>query len=163
MHEGLKNVKYAIITVSDSRYNELVVGNEIDDKSGDYLRKELNATIYTLIPDNKNMLKGTIDHLIDFCDIDCIVITGGTGISNRDNTPDVLKELYYRELDGFKIIFHKLSYDEIGFSTVLSRSSAGIYKNKIIYSIPGSLGACKTASKIIKKETGHILKHLNDN
>ena len=135
---------------------------DIDDKSGDYLKDELNATAYVLIPDNKDILKGTIDHLIDYFDIDCIVITGGTGISNRDNTPDVLKNLFDKELDGFKIVFHTMSYNEVGYATVLSRSTAGIYRNKIIYAIPGSLNACKTAIKIIKDQTGHILKHLND-
>ncbi|WP_292460310.1 molybdenum cofactor biosynthesis protein B [Methanothermococcus sp.] len=160
MHKGLENVKYAVITVSDSRFNELLSGRDVDDKSGDYLRDELNAQYYTLIPDNKDMLKGLINHIIDFFDIDCIVITGGTGISNRDNTPDVLRELFEKELDGFKIMFHNLSYNEVGYATVLSRATAGIYQNKIIYALPGSLNACKTAMGIIKKETGHILKHL---
>jgi len=165
MHKGLETVKYAIITVSDSRFNKFITINDnedIDDKSGDYLKDELNATVYVLIPDNKDILKGTIDHLIDYFNIDCIVITGGTGISNRDNTPDVLKNLFDKELDGFKIVFHTMSYNEVGYATVLSRSTAGIYRNKIIYAIPGSLNACKTAIKIIKDQTGHILKHLND-
>ncbi|WP_421077452.1 MogA/MoaB family molybdenum cofactor biosynthesis protein [Methanothermococcus sp. Ax23] len=162
MHKGLENVKYAVITVSDSRFNELLSGKNVDDKSGNYLRDELNAQYYALIPDNKDMLKGLINHIIDFFDIDSIVITGGTGISNRDNTPDVLRELFEKELDGFKIVFHNLSYNEVGYATVLSRATAGIYRNKIIYALPGSLNACKTAMNIIKKETGHILKHLLD-
>ena len=162
MHKGVETVKYAIITVSDSRFNELLSGKNVDDKSGNYLRDELNAQYYALIPDNKDMLKGLINHIIDFFDIDSIVITGGTGISNRDNTPDVLRELFEKELDGFKIVFHNLSYNEVGYATVLSRATAGIYRNKIIYALPGSLNACKTAMNIIKKETGHILKHLLD-
>ena len=152
MHKGLENVKYAVITVSDSRFNELLSGKNVDDKSGNYLRDELNAQYYALIPDNKDMLKGLINHIIDFFDIDSIVITGGTGISNRDNTPDVLRELFEKELDGFKIVFHNLSYNEVGYATVLSRATAGIYRNKIIYALPGSLNACKTAMNIIKKE-----------
>ena len=109
---------------------------------------------YHMIPDNKFMLKGLIDHFIDYCEVDCIVITGGTGLTKRDTTPEVLKEIYEKELDGFKIIYHKLSYDEVGFSTILSRASAGSYKGKIIFSLPGSLNACKTGVEIIKKETG---------
>ncbi len=161
-----ENINYGIITVSDSRYKLLLENKyeEINDKSGEYIKKELNNSVkaYNLIPDNKDILKGTIDHFIDFCNINCIIITGGTGISNRDNTPDILNKLYNKELPGFKIIFHKLSYNEIGLSTILSRSSAGIYKNTLIYSIPGSLGACKTALPIIKSETGHILNHLSE-
>ncbi|AEH06068.1 MogA/MoaB family molybdenum cofactor biosynthesis protein [Methanothermococcus okinawensis] len=160
MHKGLDNVKYAVITVSDSRFNELLCGKDIEDKSGDYLRNELKAQYYALIPDNRDMLKGLINHIIDFFDIDCIVITGGTGISNRDNTPDVLSELFEKELYGFKIAFHNLSYNEVGYATVLSRATAGIYRNKVIYALPGSLNACKTAINIIKKETGHIIRHL---
>lgn len=160
MHERMMNIKYAVITVSDSRFNELVSGIEFEDKSGEFLKKELDAKVYHMIPDNKFMLKGLIDHFIDYCEVDCIVITGGTGLTKRDTTPDVLKEIYEKELDGFKIIFHKLSYDEVGFSTILSRASAGSYKGKIIFSLPGSLNACKTGVEIIKKETGHILGHL---
>ncbi|MDK2789699.1 MAG: molybdopterin adenylyltransferase [Methanothermococcus sp.] len=163
MHKGLENVKYGVITVSDSRFNKFISGDKnTDDKSGEFLKNELNAVFHALIPDNKEMLKGLINHLIDFFDVDCIVITGGTGLSKRDNTPEVLKEIFEKELDGFKIVFHKLSYEEVGFSTILSRASAGIYRNKIIYSLPGSLNACKTGIEIIKKETGHILKHLKE-
>ncbi len=183
MHNGVvRPINYAIITVSDSRYNNLIKLNEnlkedfnedddkndeyasldIYDKSGNYLKKELNATVYAMVPDNKNMLKGIIDHIIDYFDIDCIVITGGTGISKRDNTPEVLHELLDKELDGFKIVLHKISNDEIGYATILSRSTAGIYRDKIIYAIPGSLNACKTAVKIIKDQTGHIIKHLTE-
>jgi molybdenum cofactor biosynthesis protein B len=187
MHKGTYCVKYAVITVSDSRYDNQIIlkgknhqhfsdditnytNNPMNDKldgiyedlSGNYLKKELDAKVHALIPDNKDMLKGIIDHLIDYFDIDCIVITGGTGISYRDNTPDVLKKLYDKELDGFKIIFHTISYKDVGFATILSRSSAGIYRNKLIYSIPGSLNACKTAINIIKNQSGHIIKHLNE-
>ena len=162
MHEGIKDIRYGVITVSDSRYNEMLKGNEVEDKSGELLKNELNAIFHALIPDNRDMLKGIIDHAIDFFDVDCIVITGGTGISKRDNTPDVLKEIFEKELEGFKIIFHKISYEEIEEATILSRATAGIYKGKVIYALPGSVNACKTALKIIKKETGHILKHIGE-
>lgn len=160
MHERISDLKYAVITVSDSRFNEKISGNNITDTSGDFLKDELNAKIYHLIPDNKAMLEGLIDHIIEFTDVDSIVITGGTGLSKRDITADVVKGLYEKELDGFKIIFHNLSYGEVKYSTILSRASAGIYKEKIIYSIPGSINACRTALDIIKTETGHILGHI---
>ncbi|AEF97126.1 MogA/MoaB family molybdenum cofactor biosynthesis protein [Methanotorris igneus] len=163
MHEGISDIKYGVITVSDSRYNEMLKGNnKVEDKSGELLKNELNAIFHALIPDNKDMIKGVIDHVIDFFDVDCIVITGGTGISKRDTTPDVLKEIFEKELEGFKIIFHKISYEEIGTATILSRATAGIYKGRVIYALPGSVNACKTALKIIKKETGHILKHVRE-
>ncbi|EHP86680.1 MogA/MoaB family molybdenum cofactor biosynthesis protein [Methanotorris formicicus] len=162
MHKGIDNVKYGVITVSDSRYNEMLKGDKVEDKSGELLKNELNAIFHALIPDNKDMIKGIIDHVIDFFDVDCIVITGGTGISKRDNTSDVLKEIFEKELEGFKIIFHKISYDEVGEATILSRSTAGIYRGRVIYALPGSVNACKTGLKIIKKETGHILRHVRE-
>jgi len=162
MHKRIKDIKYAVVTVSDSRYNNLIEGKDVDDKSGDLLKKELNAKIYTIVPDNKNMIKGVIEHISESFDIDCIVLTGGTGIAKRDVTIEALKDIVEKELDGFKIIFQKLSYEEVGFSAMLSRAMAGIYKGKVIYAIPGSVNACKTALKIIKEETGHILGHLRE-
>ncbi|NPA62391.1 MAG: MogA/MoaB family molybdenum cofactor biosynthesis protein [Methanococci archaeon] len=172
MHKVVKNIKYAVITVSDSRYNLLIsreVENNlemknkiksINDESGSLLTRELNADLYTIVPDNKEMIKGIVEHIVDHFDVDCIVLTGGTGISKRDNTVEALKDIIEKELDGFKVIFQQMSYEEVGLSAMLSRAMAGIYKDKIIYAIPGSVNACKTALKIIKKETGHILGHL---
>ncbi|WP_456375164.1 MogA/MoaB family molybdenum cofactor biosynthesis protein [Methanocaldococcus sp.] len=162
MHKRIENIKYAVITVSDSRYNNLIMGKDVNDESGNLLKKELNAEIYTIIPDNKNMIKGIIEHIIESFDVDCIVLTGGTGIAKRDVTVDALKEIIEKEIDGFKILFQKLSYEEVGFSSMLSRAMAGIYKGKIIYALPGSVNACKTALKIIKEETGHILGHIRE-
>ncbi|WP_456417428.1 MogA/MoaB family molybdenum cofactor biosynthesis protein [Methanocaldococcus sp.] len=162
MHKRIENIKYAVITVSDSRYNNLIMGKDVNDESGNLLKKELNAEIYTIIPDNKNMIKGIIEHITESFDVDCIVLTGGTGIAKRDVTVDALKEIIEKEIDGFKILFQKLSYEEVGFSSMLSRAMAGIYKGKIIYALPGSVNACKTALKIIKEETGHILGHIRE-
>jgi molybdenum cofactor biosynthesis protein B len=162
MHKRIKDIRYAVVTVSDSRYNDLIKGMEVDDKSGNLLKEELNAKIYAIIPDNKNMIKGIVEHIVESFDIDCIVFTGGTGIAERDVTVEALKEIIEKELDGFKIIFQKLSYEEVGFSAMLSRAMAGIYKGKVIYALPGSTNACKTALKIIKEETGHILGHLRE-
>ncbi len=162
MHKRIENIKYAVVTVSDSRYNNLIMGKDVSDVSGNLLKKELNAEIYTIIPDNKNMIKGIIEHITESFDVDCIILTGGTGIAKRDVTVDALKEVVEKEIDGFKILFQKLSYEEVGFSSMLSRAMAGIYKGKIIYALPGSVNACKTALKIIKEETGHILGHLRE-
>ncbi|HIQ38507.1 MAG TPA: MogA/MoaB family molybdenum cofactor biosynthesis protein [Methanothermococcus okinawensis] len=162
MHEKIEDIVYGVVTVSDSRFNKLISGETIEDKSGNFLKKELNAKYYVLIPDNREMLKGVIDHLIDFTDVDCIVITGGTGVSSRDNTPEVLREIFHKELSGFSVLFHNLSYKEVKYATILSRATAGIYRGKVIYALPGSLNACKTAVSIIKEETGHILKHIRE-
>lgn len=156
----MDNVIYGVITVSDSRFNKMISGEKVEDRSGDLLRRELKAKYYLLIPDNRDMLKGAVDHLIDSTDVECIVITGGTGVSPRDNTPDVLREMFHKELTGFSVLFHLLSYREVKYATILSRATAGIYRDRVIYSLPGSPNACKTALPIIKEETDHILKHL---
>ncbi|MBP2172888.1 MogA/MoaB family molybdenum cofactor biosynthesis protein [Methanococcus voltae] len=160
MHTKIQNIRYAVVSISDSRYMEKLRGLTVEDGSGILLRDELNAEIYELIPDNPKMIKGLIEHIIDYSDVECIVLTGGTGLSNRDNTSEVVNELYDKKLEGFSIVFHKLSYDEVQFSTILSRASAGIYNKKLIYSLPGSINACKTGLKIIKQESGHILGHI---
>jgi len=162
MHEKIEDIVYGVVTVSDSRFNKLISGEIVEDKSGNFLKKELNAKYYVLIPDNRDMIKGVIDHLIDFTDVDCIVVTGGTGVSSRDNTPEILKEMFQKELNGFSVLFHNLSYKEVKYATILSRTTAGIYRGKVIYALPGSLNACKTALPIIKEETGHILKHIRE-
>ncbi len=160
MHRRIENIRYAIITVSDSRYKNLIEGKEVDDKSGEFLKKELNANIKIIIPDDKNMIIGAINFLIDNYDVDAIVLTGGTGIDKKDVTVEALKEIIEKEIEGFKIIFQILSYEEVGFRCLLSRAFAGIYRKKVIFSLPGSINACKVGVKIIKEECGHILGHI---
>ena len=160
MHGKVENIIYGVVTVSDSRFNKMISGEYIEDESGSLLREELKAKYYVLIPDNRDMIRGIVDHLVEFTDVDCIVITGGTGVSPRDNTPEVLREMFHKELTGFSVLFHNLSYKEVKYSTILSRATAGIYRDRIIYVLPGSLNACKTALPIIKEETGHILRHI---
>ncbi|HIP16546.1 MAG TPA: MogA/MoaB family molybdenum cofactor biosynthesis protein, partial [Methanothermococcus okinawensis] len=70
--------------------------------------------------------------------------------------------MFQKELNGFSVLFHNLSYKEVKYATILSRTTAGIYRGKVIYALPGSLNACKTALPIIKEETGHILKHIRE-
>ncbi|ENN96399.1 molybdenum cofactor synthesis domain-containing protein [Methanocaldococcus villosus KIN24-T80] len=161
MHKRL-DVRYAIITVSDSRFEKFIKGESFKDESGEFLKNELKAKYHLLIPDEKDMIKGAVRYLINKDDIDCVVLTGGTGIAKRDNTVEAVKEIIEKELEGFKIAFQILSYNEVGFSSILSRATAGIVKDKLVYAIPGSINACKTAVKIIKEESGHIIGHLRE-
>ena len=92
---------------------------------------------------------------------DIIITVGGTGISGRDRTPDVIKPLLSKELPGFGELFRSLSYGEIGTSTMMSRSFAGVYRNRIVVSLPGSTNACTIAIRdIILKECEHMLREL---
>ena len=155
-----------VITLSDTRL-------ESDDESGNYIKERLlsvshKVSGYKILKDDKDLLENLI---VKICKedanpaVDAIIINGGTGISLKDITYETLRDLYDKELYGFGELFRSLSYNEIGSSAIMSRASAGIYNDKIIFSIPGSLSAVKLAmDKIILNEIGHlhyeISKHL---
>ncbi len=77
--------------------------------------------------------------------VDVIITTGGTGFTGRDVTPDAVEPLFEKRMDGFAAIFHKVSYEKIGTSTIQSRATAGLANSKFIFCLPGSPGACKDA------------------
>lgn len=161
-----KSLCVHVVTLSDTRL-------EIDDESGNYIKQRLlsgshKVSGYNILKDDKDSLESLI---VKICRedanpaIDAIIINGGTGVSFKDITYETLKGLYDKELYGFGELFRNLSYNEIGVSAIMSRASAGIYNDKVIFSIPGSLNAAKLAmDKIILNEIGHlhyeILKHL---
>ena len=91
--------------------------------------------------------------------IDVILTNGGTGLSVRDITVETVEELFDKKIDGFGEIFRHESYLEIGSGALLSRATAGVYKNSCIFSMPGSPNAVKTACKIIIDELPHIVHH----
>lgn len=154
-----KQLRVFVITMSDTR-------NKDSDESGNYIKERfLSASHlicgYRVIKDDRDSLESAI---VEICDssgenktADAVIINGGTGISYRDITYDVLKELYDKELFGFGEIFRQLSFAEIGTSAIMSRASAGIYNGVAVFSIPGSLNAVKLAvDDIILKEIAHI-------
>ncbi len=94
--------------------------------------------------------------------IDVIITTGGTGIGNRDITVETLKEIFEKELSGFGEIFRAESYKELGAGAILSRATAGVYKNSIIIAMPGSPNAVQLGIDIIFNELGHLARHLKE-
>lgn len=154
-----KSVNGAVITLSDSK-------NENDDISGklikDSLNKKNNVVFYSIIPDEADVLLSTIEQIINEYDADVIVTTGGTGIGPRDITIETLKGIFEKELNGFGEIFRYESYKELGTGAILSRATAGVYKSKLIVSMPGSPNAVNLGLKIISPELGHLVKHLKD-
>ncbi|WP_423792933.1 MogA/MoaB family molybdenum cofactor biosynthesis protein [Methanocaldococcus indicus] len=163
MHRVLKNINYGIITVSTSRYKNLIENKSFTDESGKFLKDEFNAKVHLLVPDNEEMIIGAIKFIVEeYEDIDCIILTGGTGLAKKDITVEALKRLVEKEIEGFKILFCMLSFEDVGTRAMLSRAFAGIYKDKVIFSLPGSVNACKLGAKLIKKEIGHILGHVRE-
>lgn len=155
--ESSKDISCGIITLSDSRKSKKA------DLSGKYIAQEIE-TRYTLnsrkiIPDESKDLINAINEMVND-DIDVILTTGGTGLDARDITVETVESLFRKKLEGFGEIFRVKSYEEIGAAALLSRATAGIYKNTVIFSMPGSPNAVKTALSIIIDELPHFVHHV---
>ena len=128
-----------ILTISSSRTLQ-------DDKSGDVLEKKISEfghSVYQrkIIKDNKVAIQKNIIKWGNNKNIDVIITTGGTGLTGSDVTPEALEEIFEKTIDGFSIIFHQISFKKIKTSTIQSRATAGVYKNKFIFALPGSSSA----------------------
>jgi len=147
-------VPFAIVTVSDTRTPET-------DTNGQYLRvqiEELGHPIvgYRIIKDEPDQVLAALD---DFATTEArlILFNGGTGIAPRDTTYDVLSRKLEKTLPGFGEIFRMLSYEQVGAAAMLSRATAGVYKNTLIFSTPGSNAAVRLAwEKLIQPELHHL-------
>jgi molybdenum cofactor biosynthesis protein B len=137
------SLKVAVLTVSDTRTLE-------NDTSGQYLVDEATAAGHVLADriieiDDMYRLRAKVSAWIADPDVEVVLLTGGTGFTTRDSTPEAMAPLFDQSIDGFGELFRQLSYQEIGTSTVQSRALAGIANGTLIFCMPGSTGACKTA------------------
>ncbi len=161
-----KNINFAVLLVSDTRFQEYSENKPSSDKSliliEDLLKKNDHVLQKKIIvPDEKEKIISAINEFVSDDTIDIIISTGGTGISPRDVTYEAIYSLLDKKIDGFGEIFRQLSYLEIGSAAMLSRSFSGVIKEKIIFCLPGSPNACKLAlEKLILKEAGHALKMI---
>lgn len=155
------SINCAIITVSDSR-------TIVNDKSGQIIKKLLiesghNIINYIIIKDDKELIEINLKNIAENNDVNCLIFNGGTGISNRDYTYDVLANLLDKTLSGFGEIFRFLSYQEIGSRAIASRALAGVYQGKLVFSLPGSTGAVKLGlEKLILPELNHLWTQINN-
>jgi len=146
-----KAVNVAVMTVSDTRAPE-------NDSSGDALVNSLKDAGHRLmdreiVKDDIYQIRSVLSQWIADANIQAVITTGGTGFSGRDSTPEAVAPLFDKHIQGFGELFRAVSYDEIGSSTVQSRALAGIANNTVIFCVPGSTGACKTAwDKIIREQ-----------
>lgn len=147
-------VKLAIITVSDSRTADT-------DTNGDYLREQIaanghQAVAYELIKDEPDQVAEMLEKLAG-SEAQLLLFNGGTGISPRDTTYDVLSEALEKTLPGFGELFRMLSYEQVGAAAMLSRATAGVYRGKVIISTPGSPAAVRLAwERLILPEIEHL-------
>ncbi|MGD8188678.1 MogA/MoaB family molybdenum cofactor biosynthesis protein [Brevibacillus ginsengisoli] len=158
--EAPRAVGLMVITVSDTR-------NEETDKSGQLMKSLLTeagheVALYRIVKDEPSEICAAIEEGVATTGVDVILINGGTGIAKRDTTYEAVSGLLEKEMPGFGEIFRFLSYTEdIGSAAILSRAIAGTYKDKAIFSTPGSTGAVRLAmTKLILPEIGHVVREL---
>ncbi|PMH41913.1 molybdenum cofactor biosynthesis protein B [Vibrio sp. 10N.286.49.B3] len=141
----------AVLTVSDTRTEE-------NDTSGGYLAEQLQEAGHNLIDkkiviDDMYQIRAVVSNWIADEKVQAVMITGGTGFTSRDSTPEALVPLFDKQVEGFGELFRTVSYEEIGTSTIQSRAIAGFANHTVLFAMPGSTGACRTAwTKIIKQQ-----------
>lgn len=155
-----KPLSLCVLTVSDTR-------TAADDTSGDYLCIALAEAGHRLharaiSKDDRYGLRALVSGWIAQDGVHGILVTGGTGFTGRDSTPEALRPLLDKEMPGFGEMFRVLSFDEIGTSTLQSRAFAGLANDKFIFCLPGSTSACRTAwEKLIRAQLDSRTKPCN--
>lgn len=136
-------LKIAVLTMSDTRSLD-------EDRSGSVLVERLRNAGHSLAGralcrDDIGQIREQVSQWIADRDVDVVITTGGTGFTGRDVTPEALTPLFEKHMDGFSQIFHRISFEKIGTSTIQSRALAGVANSTYIFALPGSSGACKDA------------------
>lgn len=155
-----RRVSAYVVTLSDSRRPE-------NDTTGALIRESLQSAGHAVVGwcilrEDPQVLRQGLEHLLDQGDFDVVVVNGGTGVAPRDGAYDVLLGLYEKEIPGFGELFRSLSYAEIGSAAMLSRASAGVARDKLLFSLPGSTSAARLAlEKLILPELGHLVGELH--
>ncbi|MBW2603043.1 MAG: MogA/MoaB family molybdenum cofactor biosynthesis protein [Deltaproteobacteria bacterium] len=157
-----RKVSIGIVTVSSTR-------SLADDKSGCWISKRAkkeghDVVVHRVVPDDAEAIAEMIHKIINHGDARVVLLTGGTGISSKDVTIEAVRPLLTKELTAFGPLFAQLSYEQIDSAALLSRATAGVIGETVLFCIPGSLKACKLACKaLIFPELGHLVKHVQEN
>jgi molybdopterin adenylyltransferase len=152
---GEQPIGVGIVTVSDTR-------TPATDRNHHYLSERLEGlghfvTAYEIIPDEPDAVEKALQTMTEHPEARIVIFNGGTGISPRDTTYDVISRKLEKVLPGFGELFRMLSWDEVGAAAMLSRATAGVYNNTVVFSTPGSTNAVKTAvEKLILPELNHL-------
>jgi molybdopterin adenylyltransferase len=150
-------VACAVLTVSDTR-------TLADDRSGDLIVELLQqagheAAVRTIVRDEPQMLEAVLREWVARPDVAAVLVTGGTGVAPRDQTPDTLAGMFTRRLPGFGELFRMLSYQEIGAAAMLSRAGAGLIDQTVVILMPGSTPAVRLAmERLVVPELGHMVQ-----
>ncbi len=155
--EAPKSTRCFVVTVSDTRM-------EANDRSGKTIVELLSQQGHrvvgkTIVPDDAERVRAELKAQIAADDVDAVIMTGGTGITRRDGTYEVVAALLDKRIDGFGELFRALSFEEIGPAAMLSRACAGIAGGTIVISMPGSEHAVRLAmTKLVLPEIGHLVR-----
>ena len=155
-----KSLNIAVLTISDSR-------GEAEDVSGKHLVEALSAAGHqnaekAIVRDDMYQIREVLSRWIADPTIDAVLTTGGTGVTGRDGTPEAIKPLLDKEIEGFGEMFRVLSFEEIKTSTLQSRALAGVANATYIFVMPGSSGACRLAwDKLISAQLDNRTKPCN--
>ena len=150
----------ALMTISDTR-------TEADDKSGAVLRRMVGEAGHgiheqVIVPDDIYQIRATVSRWIADPGVQAIVTTGGTGITGRDGTPEAVRPLLDKVIEGFGEMFRMISYELIGTSTIQSRAIAGVANGTFVFCLPGSSGACKDGwSRLIEHQLDYRTRPCN--
>jgi molybdopterin adenylyltransferase len=153
-------VRCSIITVSDTR-------NDETDTSGRAIADLLHTAGHEvvgreIVKDNPDEIRVILERQLANPDVQVIITTGGTGITSRDSTYEVVDSLLQKRLDGFGELFRTLSYAQIGTAAILSRACAGLVRGRIVMSLPGSEAAVRLATeRLIIPELGHLVREAS--
>lgn len=154
-----EHVRLAVLTISDTRTPE-------NDTGGDTIEELMRGAGHevvqrSIVRDDAARIRTELVNLLARPDVDAIITTGGTGISARDTTYEVVDRMLEKKLDGFGEIFRALSYEEIGAAAILSRAVAGAVGTKLVASLPGSRNAVRLAvEKLLAPEISHVVFEL---
>jgi len=155
-----KSLNIAVLTISDTR-------GEDEDISGKLLVEKLTTAGHrniekAIVRDDKYDIRAALSRWIADSDVDVVLTTGGTGVTGRDGTPEAVKPLLDKEIEGFGEMFRVLSYDDIKTSTLQSRALAGVANATYIFVMPGSSSACRTAwDKLVSEQLDNRTRPCN--
>ncbi|MBU1195101.1 MAG: molybdenum cofactor biosynthesis protein MoaB [Proteobacteria bacterium] len=155
------NLRIAVVSVSTTR-------KLAEDVSGAWIKKQAKkekheVVIHQTVTDDIAAITELTCHITEKICPDIVIMSGGTGISPMDVTIEAVKPLFKKELTAFGPLFTQLSFEQIDSAAILSRATAGIINQSIVFCIPGSLNACKLAcNNLIFPEMGHLLKHIKE-
>jgi molybdenum cofactor biosynthesis protein B len=154
-----EKVRVAVLTISDTRTPETDTGG---DTIEEVMRQAGHEVVHRqIVRDEAPQIRSTLTDLLARSDVDAVITTGGTGISARDTTYEVISRMIEKKLDGFGEIFRMLSYEEVGAAAILSRAVAGAVGTKFVACLPGSRNAVRLATeKLLVPEISHVVFEL---